>query len=84
MTFYVYILICADGTYYTGCTNNLKQRLHQHNHSPKAAHYTKIRRPVKLQYYQTYKTLKQARNRESQIKGWRREQKERLWAQPQL
>ena len=43
----VYLLECCDGTYYTGCTNNLEHRIKTHN-SGKGAKYTKYRRPVKL------------------------------------
>ncbi len=71
----VYILRCADGTLYVGCTNNLEQRLTQHNESKRGAHYTKIRRPVKLLYAETFETLLEARRRETEIKGWRREKK---------
>ena len=43
---YVYILKCADNSYYTGCTNNLKQRLKRHRN--KEVHYTKDKLPVEL------------------------------------
>jgi len=79
MTFYVYILICADGTYYTGCTNNLQRRLKQHNHNKSAAKYTKARRPVSLQYFESYQTLIEARRREAEIKSWKKKMKEQLW-----
>jgi len=75
MVFYVYILECADGSFYVGCTNNLVKRLKQHNESKWGAHYTKIRRPVVLKYSEEFETLKEARRRESEIKGWRREKK---------
>jgi len=73
--YYVYILECADGSFYVGCTNNLGKRLRQHNNSKWGAHYTKIRRPVILRYSEEFRTLKKARQRESEIKGWRREKK---------
>lgn len=75
MSYFVYILECADQSLYTGCTNNLKKRLKQHNESKWGAHYTKIRRPVKLVYSEEFKTLVKARRREKEIKGWRREKK---------
>jgi putative endonuclease len=75
MAFYVYILECADGSFYIGCTNNLEKRIKQHNESKWGAHYTKIRRPVILKYLEEFKTLKEARQREAEIKGWRREKK---------
>ncbi len=73
--FYVYILKCADDSLYVGCTNNLERRIAQHNDSKWGAHYTKIRRPVKLIYQEEFSTLREARRREAEIKGWRREKK---------
>jgi len=75
MNYFVYILECADGTLYVGCTNDLKRRLKQHNESRWGAQYTKIRRPVILKYSEEFKTLAEARRREQDIKGWRRERK---------
>ncbi len=72
---FVYILTCSDETLYVGCTNNLEKRLQQHNGSKKGAHYTKLRRPVVLRYSESFSTLKEARQRESEIKRWRREKK---------
>jgi len=75
MPYYVYILQCADSSLYVGCTNDLEKRLKQHNESKWGAHYTKIRRPVILRYSEKFPTLKEARTREAEIKGWRREKK---------
>jgi putative endonuclease len=75
MPFFVYILRCADDSLYVGCTNNLERRVKQHNDSKRGAHYTKIRRPVALLYFEEFKTLREARRRETEIKGWRREKK---------
>ena len=75
MSFFTYILECADQTLYVGCTNNLEKRLSQHNHSKQGAHYTKIRRPVILKYFEKFKTLKEARGREHEIKQWERSEK---------
>lgn len=79
ITFKVYILECADQTYYVGCTNNLEKRLKEHNQSKNGAHYTKIRRPVVLKYFEEFLTLAEARKREAEIKRRRRDQKEVLW-----
>ena len=76
--FFVYILECADKSLYVGCTNDLDRRLEQHNNSKWGAHYTKIRRPVILKYKEQFKTLKEARKRELEIKGWRRKKKLKL------
>ena len=75
MSHFVYILRCADKSFYVGCTNNLDRRVQQHNNSKWGAHYTKIRRPVILIHTEEFETLKEARERESEIKGWRREKK---------
>ena len=75
MNFYVYIVECADKSLYAGCTNDLKKRLKQHNESKWGAHYTKIRRPSVLKYSEKFSTLKEARRRETEIKGWKREKK---------
>ena len=78
MIFHTYIVECADKSFYVGCTNDLDRRIKQHNESKWGAHYTKIRRPVILKYSETFKTLKEARRRETEIKGWRREKKNEL------
>ena len=75
MTYVVYILECADRSFYVGCTNNLDKRLEEHNNSKRGAHYTKIRRPVVLKYSEKFSNLKDARKREVELKGWRREKK---------
>jgi len=78
MKYFVYILECADKSLYVGCTNNLDKRSKQHNESKWGAHYTKIRRPVKLMYSEEFEMLKDARAREAEIKTWRREKKMEL------
>ena len=75
MPYFVYILECADDSFYVGCTNNLEKRIKQHNESKWGAHYTKLRRPVKLMYQESFDTLTTARRCEKEIKGWRREKK---------
>ena len=73
--YYVYILECVDGTLYVGSTNHLEKRLHAHNTAKSGAHYTKIRRPVILQYQETYATIGDALRREAEIKTWTRAEK---------
>jgi putative endonuclease len=75
MKYHVYILECADKSFYVGCTNNLEKRIKQHNDSKCGAHYTKIRRPVALKYFEEFTILKEARRRETELKSWRREKK---------
>jgi putative endonuclease len=74
---WMYILECADGSYYTGSTNDLDSRLSQHQRG-QGANYTKSRLPVKLIYAEEYERVDQAFQREKQVQGWRREKKEAL------
>lgn len=74
---YTYILRCADGSLYTGWTNNLEHRLTAHN-SGKGSKYTRSRLPVLLVYYEIHDTEHEARSREYQIKRMSKLQKERL------
>ncbi len=71
----MYILECADTSFYIGCTNNLEKRLKEHNTSKQGAHYTKIRRPVVLKYSEIFPNLKKARAREAALKRLSREKK---------
>lgn len=80
MTHFVYILECADGSLYVGCTNNLEKRVHQHNHAKAGAHYTKLRRPVVLKYQEEFATLAEGRKREAEIKSWTRSKKLNLFS----
>ena len=72
-----YILLCADGSYYTGSTNNLDKRLAEHN-AGEGANHTKNRLPVKLIYHEEFQRIDEAFNREKQIQGWSRIKKEAL------
>lgn len=80
---YTYILRCADGTLYTGWTNDLEKRLSAHN-SGGGAKYTRSRRPVELVYFETYDTKEEAMSREWYIKRLTREQKKELIAKRTL
>lgn len=75
MSYFLYILECADTSLYTGCTNDLERRVHQHNTSPRGAKYTKARRPVRLLYTEPFATRGEALRREAEVKNMRREQK---------
>lgn len=77
MAAYTYIVECADGTFYTGWTNDLENRLAAHN-SGKGAKYTRGRTPVHLVYYEECADNKTAKVREYQIKKLNRRQKEEL------
>ena len=74
---YTYILRCADGTFYTGWTNNLEKRLEAHN-SKRGAKYTRGRLPVELAYFEEFETETEARKRECAIKKLKRKEKEKL------
>ena len=74
---YMYILECADGSYYTGSTKYLELRLKQHQAGEGAKH-TKKNLPVKLVFFEEYKRIDEAFYREKQVQGWRREKKESL------
>lgn len=74
---YVYILRCADGSYYVGSTNNLELRV-AHHHSGEGNQYTAKRLPLKLVYTCELPSLLDAFLLERQIKGWSRKKKEAL------
>ncbi len=74
---WMYILLCSDGTYYTGSTNNLELRIQQHQNG-EGANYTKKRLPVTLVYSEEFERVEDAFYREKQVQGWRREKKEAL------
>ena len=76
-TAYTYMLRCADGSLYTGWTNDLEKRLRSHQ-SGRGAKYTKSRRPVRLVYSERFETKEEAMRREWQIKQLTRAQKEAL------
>lgn len=76
--FYVYILKCIDGSYYTGHTDNLENRLYQHKNKIFSKCYTAKRLPVKLMYSKEFNTREEALRAEKQIQGWSRRKKEAL------
>ena len=76
--YFVYILLCADNTYYIGLTNKLMRRFTEHEEGTYPQCYTFKRRPVKLVYYETIPFLKEAIEREIQLKKWSRRKKEAL------
>lgn len=74
---YVYIVECNDGTYYTGVTNNLENRIKTHNKG-KGAKYTKARLPVELIWFDVCEDKSNALKREIEIKKLTRKKKEEL------
>ena len=75
--YFVYIVQCVDGTYYTGYTNNLEKRIERHN-SGHGSKYVRGKRPVKLVYARKYIYYKNALRGEKQIKRLDRKKKEEL------
>lgn len=74
---WMYILHCADGTYYVGATRDLERRVREHNQGS-GARYTKGRRPVKLVYSAEFATFSEAYHWEREVHGWRRAKREAL------
>jgi len=76
--FYVYILECADGTYYTGYTNDLEKRIKEHDSSKRGARYLRGKGPVKVVWVKEYRYSCYAMRSEYKIKQLNRRQKESL------
>ncbi len=76
--YFVYIVRCQDNSYYTGITNNLGQRINQHNEGIDTSSYTYFRRPVQLLFAEEFTNSLHAIAAEKQIKGWSRKKKEAL------
>jgi len=75
--YWVYILKCSDGTFYTGYTNNLENRVALHN-SGRGAKYVRNKLPAVLVYAKEYRYYKSALNGEKNIKKLSRQKKEEL------
>lgn len=71
---YTYILVCGDGSLYTGWTNDLEKRVKTHN-AGQGAKYTRSRLPVRLVYFEAFADKREAQSREYQIKKLTRAQK---------
>jgi len=75
--FYVYILKCADGSFYTGHTDDIEKRITEHQNG-KIPCFTTAKLPVSLVYQANFVTRDEAIFAERQIKGWRRAKKQAL------
>jgi len=73
--YFVYILKCADDSFYIGSTPDVEKRLRAHNNLKSGAHYTKIRRPVSLVYKEKCLSYAEARKREGELKRMSRQEK---------
>lgn len=82
MTYCVYIVLCADGTLYTGIATDVERRVAEHNGmskgKDKGARYTRARRPVTLVYCAAFSSRSEAAKEEARIKGLARAQKDGL------
>jgi predicted GIY-YIG superfamily endonuclease len=76
-TFHVYILRCADDSYYVGLTEDLEARANAHNNG-RGSKYTFLRRPARMVYSESYESLEEAIAREQQLKRWSRAKKKAL------
>jgi len=77
MAFWVYILRCSDGSYYTGHTDSLEKRIAEHE-AGEVPGYTSTRRPVELAFKEVFQSREEALTAELQIKGWSRKKKEAM------
>jgi putative endonuclease len=74
---WMYILLCENGTYYTGCTIDLERRLSQHQNG-EGANHTKKHLPVESVYLEEFSRIDKAFYRGKQVQGWTRDKKEAL------
>jgi putative endonuclease len=75
--YFVYLLLCDDGSYYTGYTNNVTSRVERHKRG-RGARYTKMRKPKRVVYVEEFRTRKAATRREHQIKALSHKEKHEL------
>ena len=75
---FVYMLRCADDTFYTGITTDVQRRVHEHNHARSAAAYTRARRPVTLVYQEPSESRSCAARREAAIRKLGRAEKDKM------
>ncbi|MCL2559519.1 MAG: GIY-YIG nuclease family protein [Turicibacter sp.] len=75
---FVYMLQCSDGTFYMGYSTEVGRRVREHNESPKAAKYTRGRRPVRLVYYVECESRSDALKCERLLRKKSRVEKEKL------
>ena len=75
---YVYLLKCADGSFYCGYTTDPARRVKEHNESPRGAKCTRSRRPVELVYTESFETKSEALSREYNLKKLNHSEKAEL------
>lgn len=72
--YFLYIIKCKDGSFYTGITTDVKRRLEEHKKGT-GGHYTRAKKVLKIVYTEKYPNRSSASKRESEIKGWPRQKK---------
>ena len=77
MPYYVYILLCKDGSYYTGYAKNVKRRVERHKKG-QGARYTRMHQPEKIVYVKKFDSRGEAMKREREIKSLTHSKKQRL------
>jgi putative endonuclease len=77
-TYWVYMLLCADGSFYVGVTSDLEYRVGQHQFGEDRGCYTFTRRPVVLVHSSEFRYVDEAIAWEKQLKGWSRAKKQAL------
>lgn len=77
MPYYVYVILCDDGSFYTGYTKNVNSRMRLHMNG-KGARYTKMHKPKKLVYTEEFNYRAEAMKRERKVKTMGHKQKMRL------
>jgi len=76
--YFVYIVQCKDGSFYTGSTANIEKRIWEHNFRKRGAKSIRGKRPVQLVHKESFNSRIEALKREREIKGWPRIKKENL------
>ena len=76
--YFVYILKCNDGSYYTGVTNDIDRRFYEHQNGENTRCYTYRKRPLTIVFCEEFSDVNQAIALEKQIKGWTRKKKEAI------
>lgn len=77
MPYYVYVLLCKDGSYYTGHAKDVKHRVEQHKKG-QGARYTRMHEPAKIVYVEEFNSRSDAMKREREIKSFSHSKKQRL------
>ena len=77
MPYYVYVLLCKDGSYYTGYAKDVKRRVEQHRKG-QGAKYTRMHKPEKMAYIEKFESRGEAMKREREIKSLSHNKKQQL------